>query len=164
MTLTEDRPIFQQIAEQLEEAILSRAYPEESQVPSITEYSVQYRINPATALKGINLLVDAGLLYKKRGVGMFVASGAREKLRQSRRERFYQDYVQRMVREARNLGLTDQELQGLQAEVIVDVPAVDGDSAGAVGEEMHAGHGGLPAAGAIQIRLLALIHSFVPPA
>ena len=109
MTLTEDRPIFQQIAEQLEEAILSGAYPEESQVPSITEYSVQYRINPATALK-INLLVDAGLLYKKRGVGMFVASGAREKLRQSRRERFYQDYVQRMVREARNLGLTDQEL------------------------------------------------------
>ena len=81
MTLTEDRPIFQQIAEQLEEAILSGAYPEESQVPSITEYSVQYRINPATALKGINLLVDAGLLYKKRGVGMFVASGAREKLR-----------------------------------------------------------------------------------
>ena len=74
MTLTEDRPIFQQIAEQLEEAILSGAYPEESQVPSITEYSVQYRINPATALKGINLLVDAGLLYKKRGVGMFVAS------------------------------------------------------------------------------------------
>ena len=104
MTLTEDRPIFQQIAEQLEEAILSGAYPEESQVPSITEYSVQYRINPATALKGINLLVDAGLLYKKRGVGMFVASGAREKLRQSRRD------VQRMVREARNLGLTDQEL------------------------------------------------------
>ena len=52
MTLTEDRPIFQQIAEQLEEAILSGAYPEESQVPSITEYSVQYRINPATALKG----------------------------------------------------------------------------------------------------------------
>ena len=78
MTLTEDRPIFQQIAEQLEEAILSGAYPEESQVPSITEYSVQYRINPATALKGINLLVDAGLLYKKRGVGMFVASGARD--------------------------------------------------------------------------------------
>ena len=60
--------------------------------------------------------------------------------------------------------LTHDELQGLQAKVIVDVPAVDGDSAGAVGEEMHAGHGGLPAAGAIQIRLLALIHSFVPPA
>lgn len=113
MTLTEDRPIFQQIAEQLEEGILSGAYPEESQVPSITEYSVQYRINPATALKGINLLVDAGLLYKKRGVGMFVSPGAREQLRRQRRERFYQDYIQRMVREARNLGLTDGELRTL---------------------------------------------------
>lgn len=110
MALTDDRPIFQQIAEQLEEGILSGAYPEESQVPSITEYSVQYRINPATALKGINLLVDAGLLYKKRGVGMFVSPGAREQLRRQRRERFYQAFVQRMVREARNLGLTDGEL------------------------------------------------------
>ena len=113
MALTDDRPIFQQIAEQLEEGILSGAYPEESQVPSITEYSVQYRINPATALKGINLLVDAGLLYKKRGVGMFVSPGAREQLRRQRRERFYQDFVQRMVREARNLGLTDGELRTL---------------------------------------------------
>ena len=110
MAFDDDRPIFQQIAEQLEEAILSGAYPEESQVPSITEYSVQYRINPATALKGVNLLVDAGLLYKKRGVGMFVSPGAQEKLRQSRRVRFYQDYILRAVREARNLGLTDQDL------------------------------------------------------
>ncbi len=61
-------------------------------------------------------------------------------------------------------GLANQQLQGLQAEVIVDVAAVDGDRAGAVGEQMHPGHGGLAAAGAIQIRLLALIHSFVPPA
>ena len=113
MALTDDRPIFQQIAEQLEEGILSGAYPEESQVPSITEYSVQYRINPATALKGINLLVDAGLLYKKRGVGMFVSPGAREQLLLARRERFYQDFVQRLVREARNLGLTDGELRAL---------------------------------------------------
>ena len=69
-----------------------------------------YRINPATALKGINLLVDAGLLYKKRGVGMFVSSGARERLRAQRAERFYQDYVQRMVQEARRLGVTEAEL------------------------------------------------------
>ena len=61
-------------------------------------------------------------------------------------------------------GLTDQELQGLQAEVIVDVTAVDGDGTSAVGEQMHAGHGGLPTAGAIEIRLLALIHDRLPPA
>ena len=113
MTFTEDRPIFLQLADRLEEGILSGAYPEESQVPSITEYSVNYRINPATALKGINLLVDAGLLYKKRGVGMFVATGAQEKLRGQRRERFYHDYIQSAVREARNLGLTAAELAQL---------------------------------------------------
>ena len=95
MTFHEERPIFLQLAEQLEEGILSGAYPEESQVPSITEYSATYKINPATALKGINLLVDQGLLYKKRGVGMFVSTGAREKLRERRREDFYHDYVER---------------------------------------------------------------------
>ena len=110
MKFKDGKPIFQQLADQLEEGILSGAYPEESQVPSITEYSVAYRINPATALKGINLLVDAGLLYKKRGVGMFVSSGARERLRAQRAERFYQDYVQRMVQEARRLGVTEAEL------------------------------------------------------
>lgn len=110
MEFKDGKPIFQQLADQLEEGILSGAYPEESQVPSITEYSVAYRINPATALKGINLLVDAGLLYKKRGVGMFVSSGARERLRAQRAERFYQDYVQRMVQEARRLGVTETEL------------------------------------------------------
>ena len=113
MALSDDRPIFQQIAQQLEEGILSGAYPEEGQVPSITEFAVLYRINPATALKGVNLLVDAGLLYKKRGVGMFVSPGAREQLLLARRERFYQDFIQRLVREARNLGLTDGELRAL---------------------------------------------------
>ena len=110
MEFKDGKPIFQQLADQLEEGILSGAYPEESQVPYITEYSVAYKINPATALKGINLLVDAGLLYKKRGVGMFVSSGARERLRAQRAERFYQDYVQRMVQEARRLGVTEAEL------------------------------------------------------
>lgn len=113
MTFQNDKPIFQQLAEQLEEGILSGVYPEESQVPSITEYSVTYRINPATALKGINLLVDAGLLYKKRGVGMFVAEGAQKQLRGQRRERFYQNYVERMVREARHLGLSGEEVEQL---------------------------------------------------
>lgn len=110
MTFDEERPIFLQLADQLKEGILSGAYAEEGQVPSITEFSTAYRINPATALKGINLLVDAGLLYKKRGVGMFVASGAQEKLAGERRERFYHDYIERVVREARRLGITAEQL------------------------------------------------------
>ena len=113
MTFQEELPIFLQLAEQLKEGILSGAYPEESQIPSITEYSVAYKINPATALKGINLLVDEGLVYKKRGVGMFVSSGAREVLQRQRRERFYEDYVEKAVREAKNLGLTAAEVTAL---------------------------------------------------
>ena len=108
-----EKPIFLQLAEQLEDGILSGAYPEGSQVPSITEYAATYKINPATALKGINQLVNAGLLYKKRGIGMFVAEGAQENLRKQRSEAFYHDYVEKMVREAKGLGLTLAQLTDL---------------------------------------------------
>lgn len=105
-----DKPIFLQLAEQLEDGILSGAYPEESQIPSITEYAATYKINPATALKGVNLLVDAGLLYKKRGVGMFVAQGARDALRRRRSEAFYQDYIVTLVRKAKGLNMSLEQL------------------------------------------------------
>jgi len=121
VTFQNERPIFQQLAEQLEEGILSGAYPEESRVPSITEYSVTYKINPATALKGINLLVDSGLLYKKRGLGMFVSTGAKEQLKSQRRDRFYHDYIERLVREAKNLGLDASELSEMIKRGFEDV-------------------------------------------
>jgi GntR family transcriptional regulator len=106
----EERPIFIQLAEMLENAILSGAYDEGGQIPSITEFSVAYNINPATALKGVNVLVDSGLLHKKRGLGMFVSNGAREKLVKRRKERFYQDFVKPMILEAKQLGIAESEL------------------------------------------------------
>lgn len=106
----EDRPLFLQVAALLEEAILSGAYPEESQVPSITELSVSCKINPATALKGVNLLVEQGLLYKKRGLGMFVAQGARAKLMAARKEQFAAGYVEPLLAEAERLGLSREEV------------------------------------------------------
>lgn len=105
-----DKPIFLQIAEGLEDAVLTGTFPEESQIPSITELSVTFRINPATALKGINLLVDNGVVYKKRGVGMFVAAGALEKLKQLRKEQFFDSYITGLVGEAKRLGLTENEI------------------------------------------------------
>lgn len=108
-----DKPIFLQIAEGLEDAILAGAFPEETQIPSITELSVSFKINPATALKGINILADSGIVYKKRGVGMFVASGAFEKLRQARKERFYENYVSGLIGEAKRLGLTEIEVKSM---------------------------------------------------
>ena len=82
------KPIFICIAEWLEDAIAAGIFIEEGQVPSTTEISVQYNINPATALKGVNMLVEAGVLYKKRGLGMFVAVGARAGILERRRRRF----------------------------------------------------------------------------
>lgn len=88
MHFDSERPVFLQVAEKMEDAILTGAFEEEQQVPSTTELSVSCKINPATALKGINLLVEDGILYKKRGVGMFVCTGAVEKIRSKRRMAF----------------------------------------------------------------------------
>ena len=116
-----DRPIFLQLAEHLEAGIASGAYPEEGQVPSITEFSVAYGINPATALKGVNLLVDAGLLYKKRGLGMFVVAGARDKLLHKRREKFIDNFIKPLLNEANRLGLGAEELKQIIERGLVEL-------------------------------------------
>jgi DNA-binding transcriptional regulator YhcF (GntR family) len=104
------RPIFLQIAEQLESQIIDGSLAEEAQVPSINELAAFHRINPATALKGVNLLVDAGVLYKRRGVGMFVSDGARQRLVASRKDAFSDAYVRPLVTQARALGISADEL------------------------------------------------------
>jgi GntR family transcriptional regulator len=106
----ESRPIFVQIAERIENDILSGALPEESQVPSTNEFASFYRINPATAGKGVNLLVDEGILYKKRGIGMFVAEGSRTTIAAKRRDRFQAEYVRPLIAEATKLGITASQL------------------------------------------------------
>ncbi|MEK3864553.1 GntR family transcriptional regulator [Paenibacillus sp. FSL H7-0716] len=108
--MDDTRPIFMQIAEQIENDIIEEALLEESQVPSTNQFAVFYQINPATAAKGVNLLVDQGILYKKRGIGMFVASGARTVLMEKRKEQFYEQYVVTMIREAEKLGITLDQL------------------------------------------------------
>jgi len=107
------KPLFISVAEWLESAILADIYVEESQVPSITEISLQYNINPATALKGINILVDTGLLYKKRGLGMFVAKGAHAKLLERRQQQFFNDYILPLVSEAVRLKISAADLQSM---------------------------------------------------
>lgn len=106
----DQRPIFIQIAEGIEDAILAGAYPEESQIPSTTEISVRYNINPATALKGVNILVETGIIYKKRGLGMFVKAGAVNKLREKRKDQFYENYILKLTAEAKRLGISPQEI------------------------------------------------------
>ncbi|MBX9719425.1 MAG: GntR family transcriptional regulator [Microbacteriaceae bacterium] len=108
--MDDGRPIFLQIAELIENQVIDGSLVEGAQVPSTNEFAAFHRINPATALKGITLLVDAGVLYKRRGIGMFVAEGARARLLAERRERFAAEYVHPLVVEARALGLTTDHL------------------------------------------------------
>jgi GntR family transcriptional regulator len=108
--MDDGRPLFLQIAAQIEGQIVDGSMREEAQVPSINELSAFHRINPATALKGVNLLVEAGVLYKRRGIGMFVAPGAREVLMAQRRDAFRSQYVRPLVVEAGKLAITPQQL------------------------------------------------------
>ena len=118
-TLNEQSLIYLQIAQMLEDDILRQIYPEDQQVPSTNELARSYRINPATAAKGVNLLVADGILYKRRGIGMFVAPGAAELIRRKRRAEFADAYIRPLIRESRNLEIDDQELIAMIQSVLM---------------------------------------------
>ena len=105
-----DRPLFAQITEQIEDSIVDGALPPESQVPSTNELAAFHRINPATAAKGIGQLVADGSIDKRRGIGMFVSPGARERIIERRRAAFAETYVEPLLAEAQRLGLTTADL------------------------------------------------------
>ena len=115
--LDEGTPLFVQIAGQLADDIVDGQLAEGTRVPSTNELAAFYRINPATAAKGINMLVDDGVLEKRRGVGMFVAAGAREQLLAMRRKLFAEQYVDPMVAEANRLGIDSDTLVSLVREI-----------------------------------------------
>ena len=108
--LSQEKSIYLQIKEMIENDIIRDILLEEERVPSTNELAKLYAINPATAAKGINLLVDEGTLYKKRGIGMFVASGAKQVIVRKRKERFFDDYIRSLLTEAASLGITKEEL------------------------------------------------------
>lgn len=105
-----DRPIFLQLSEYIEADILSGVFAEESPLPSTTELSVELKLNPATTLKGVNILVDQGLVEKKRGIGMFVVKGAREKILKKQRNAFNVEYLLPLISIAKNLGIERDDL------------------------------------------------------
>ncbi|GAB2521813.1 GntR family transcriptional regulator [Microbacterium petrolearium] len=110
------KPLFLQIAERVEDEIVDGTLPEETQAPSTNELAAFHRINPATAAKGVNMLVEKGVLYKRRGIGMFVAEGARELLLAERRAAFADAYVLPLLNEARRIGLAPDDVRALISE------------------------------------------------
>lgn len=108
--LTQEKSIYLQIAEMIETDILRDILLEEERVPSTNELAKLYAINPATAAKGVNILVDEGVLYKKRGIGMFVSAGAKEAILSRRKKEFYDNYVKKLLEEAASIGLGKEEV------------------------------------------------------
>ncbi|MFZ4453138.1 GntR family transcriptional regulator [Salibacterium aidingense] len=108
-----DKPIFLQIRDRIEDQIVNNQLQEGDQIPSTNQLVHFYKINHLTASKGINLLVDDGIIYKKRGVGMFVAEGAKTKVTEKRKTAFFDNYVLPMVEESHKLQLSEEEVTTL---------------------------------------------------
>jgi GntR family transcriptional regulator len=125
--IEEGKAIFLQIAESVEDAIIDGSLPEEGQAPSTNELAAFHRINPATAGKGVNMLVDKGVLYKRRGIGMFVAPGARDLLLAERRTVFADRFVEPLLAEARKLGLGADDLTDLIRDRAASPAATDAE-------------------------------------
>lgn len=108
--LDEAKPIFIQIAEYITDGILNGTMKEEEQVPSTNQFAIRFQINPATAAKGINQLVDENILFKKRGVGMFVAKDAKRILLRKHQDKFIDEYITPLLQEAKKLDLSTEEI------------------------------------------------------
>lgn len=108
--LSSDKSIYIQIAEAIEKEILNGNLKEGEQAPSTNQFSKVYNINPATAGKGLNILVEEEILYKKRGLGMFVADGARKKILRKRQRIFFDETIPQLIEEAKRLEVTQEEI------------------------------------------------------
>ena len=116
LDMTGDKLIYIQIAEWLENEILCGNIKEDEKIYSQYQLAEMFNINPATAARGINILADQGILYKKRGLGMFLSANAMEKIQHKRRNHTLKKLVEKVVVEARRLGIDEEELLGIMRQ------------------------------------------------
>ncbi|MCK7642719.1 GntR family transcriptional regulator [Corynebacterium sp. CCM 8835] len=110
-------PLFRQIAALVEDSIVDGSLVAGERAPSTNELAAFHNINPATARKGLTLLVDTGILEKQRGIGMFVTATARETILRRRREAFAAGFLAPLIDEAVKLGMSREELHTLTDQV-----------------------------------------------
>ncbi len=110
VTFDDKQPIFQQVAHIIEDDILNGTFRVDEQILSVAQFSQLFQINPATVVKGIGLLVNEGVLYKKRGLGMYVSTDAKPKILNRRRERFYKEMLSNLLIEADKLELSTGDI------------------------------------------------------
>lgn len=116
-SFTKDKPLYIQVRETIEDMILNDQLQEGEQAPSTNRLVQFFKINHLTVSKGVNQLVEEGILYKKRGIGMFVAEGAKKKLMEKRKQTFVDDYVVQLVQEANKLHISLEEIIDLIKQV-----------------------------------------------
>ncbi|WP_315114322.1 GntR family transcriptional regulator [uncultured Clostridium sp.] len=104
------KPIYIQIAEGIEDDILNDLIKEDEQVMSTNQFSEVYGINPATSRKGISILADEGILYKKRGIGMFVKPGAKEYIKEKRKKGYFNEFILKAIKEGKKIGISIREI------------------------------------------------------
>ena len=119
--LAESLPIYIRIVQGIKDAILNGQVKEEQQIASTTYLSKEYKINIATVNKAMNILVDEGLVYKKRGIGMFVKKGALNQLIEERRKVFKERYIVATLIEAKRLNYSEKELQEIVKEAFEEM-------------------------------------------
>lgn len=110
MKFDQKTPIYQQLADSIRQDILAGALKEGEAIPSVRQISVDYELNPQTVLNATQLLIQEGLLEKRRGLGMFVQKSARKQLNTSACERFKNETIHSIVSEARLLAISKNEL------------------------------------------------------
>lgn len=103
-------PIYKQLYEEIEDCILNEIFKEEEKIPSTTDYSTNYKINPATVRKAFSILSEENIIYKKRGVGMFVKEGSKNEIKNKRRKEFYKNYIEKALIEGEKLGISKEDI------------------------------------------------------
>lgn len=107
---SDDSPIYRQLRDRMVGLILQGAFNEGEAIPSVRSVSADYQINHLTVSKAYQALVDEGLVEKRRGLGMFVVEGAREKILTAEREVFLTQELPRLLQRIKQLGISEQDL------------------------------------------------------
>jgi DNA-binding transcriptional regulator YhcF (GntR family) len=112
----DEKPMFVQIIEMIEDDILAGVYDTDDLIISTPQISRLLSVNPATAQRAITVLIDRGIVYKKRGIGMAVAQNAQEQIMQERKKEFFERGIVEFISGAKKIGVTQSELIQLVKE------------------------------------------------
>lgn len=118
MNFKESKAIYLQIADRICDEILLGQYPEEERIPSVREYAAVVEVNANTVMRSFDYLQLQKIIYNKRGIGYFVALGARELIHSLRKEAFMKEELEYFFRQLYTLGIPMKEIEAMYHEFV----------------------------------------------